>query len=90
VAIRVRGIDDAEAPALLRVLSTAFGEDGDLYDGDADVFLPVDALGSLYLGDVRVWQLAHAGRLRPSSPEALTAVERVFTASRAPYCTMNF
>jgi predicted acetyltransferase len=94
----VLGIDDAFRPSGSGRYRLDVADDGtatcerlgDLHDGDADVFLPVDALGSLYLGDVRVWQLAHAGRLRPSSPEALTAVERVFTASRAPYCTMNF
>ena len=94
----VLGVDDSFRPSGSGRYRLVVADDGtatcerigDIHDGDADVFLAVDALGSLYLGDVRVWQLAHAGRLRPSSPAALDAVERVFAAQRAPYCTMNF
>ena len=63
---------------------------GDLHDGDVDVYLTVDALGALYLGDVTVGQLADAGRVRSPSPEAVARVDRLFRTPRAPHCTMRF
>jgi predicted acetyltransferase len=63
---------------------------GDLHDGAADAFLTVDALGCLYLGDTRAWQLAAAGRLAPASEASLRRVDRIFATPSAPYCTMRF
>ena len=63
---------------------------GDLHGGDADVFLTVDTLGALYLGDVTVGQLADAGRVRSSSAEAVARVDRLFRTPRPPFCTMRF
>ena len=93
----VLGVDDPFRPATSgRYRLEADGEKatceriGDLHDGDADVFLTVDTLGALYLGDVTVRQLADAGRVRSSSADAVANVDRLFRTPRAPLCTMRF
>lgn len=89
----VLGVDDPFRPATsgrYRLDGATCERIGDLHDGDADAFLLIDALGSLYLGDVTAWQLAAAGRLRPASDASLDAVGRRFRTARAPFSTMRF
>lgn len=94
----VLGVDDGFRPATSGRYRLEVDADGaascervgDLHDGDADAFCNVDVLGGLYLGDVTARQLAAAGRLRASSPDALSRVDRMLRTARAPFCTMHF
>ena len=56
----------------------------------ADVTLPVDALGSLYLGGVAARTLELAERLREHHAGAIARLDAMFLTPRAPWCTTWF
>ena len=58
-------------------------------DEAADLQLPVEALGALYLGAHRVEALARAGVVR-GDPLARAAADRLFAAERLPWCPEMF
>ena len=58
-------------------------------DQDAELELPVDALGALYLGAHRAETLARAHMVK-GSPEARAAAGRLFAAEPPPWCPEMF
>ena len=56
----------------------------------ADLRLDTSALGSMYLGDVSASVLVAAGRIVPSSAEALAVADRILPTARRPFCTHEF
>ncbi|MHC4209863.1 MAG: GNAT family N-acetyltransferase [Planctomycetota bacterium] len=58
-------------------------------DQDADLELPVEALGALYLGAHRVEALARAG-IVSGSPSARAAAGRLFDSEPLPWCPEMF
>ncbi|MHC4220426.1 MAG: GNAT family N-acetyltransferase [Planctomycetota bacterium] len=58
-------------------------------DRDADLELPVDALGALYLGGHRFTTLARA-HIVTGSPSALAAADRMFACEPRPWCPEMF
>lgn len=89
-------VDDAFRPSAGGRFRLQVADDGtatcERVGGDrpADLSLDASALGSLYLGDVAPWVLAASGRLRPASPAVLDTADRLFPASRKPFCTSEF
>lgn len=59
-------------------------------DADADAVVPVDSLGSLFLGGVRARTLAAAGHFSGASAEAVSRLDRLFATDTAPYCITHF
>jgi predicted acetyltransferase len=59
-------------------------------DGDADLRLDVQALGSAYLGAFTFSELARAGRVEELREGALERADAMFRASRAPWCPEIF
>ena len=55
----------------------------------ADITVPIEALGSAYLGTVRWTTLAAAGRVT-GSPDALRRADTMFATTPAPYCNTDF
>jgi len=93
----VLAVDDAFRPATSGRYRLEVADDGSAMceragdiDGDADLRLASPALGSLYLGDTAPSALARAGRLQPSSDDALAVADRVFPTTLKPYSTMGF
>ena len=59
--------------------------------GDApQLSLGVEALASLYLGDVSVSQLVAAGRIAVHDPAAVAMADRLFGTSEPPWCGTGF
>lgn len=58
--------------------------------GAADISLPVRALGSLYLGGMRLGSLAAAGIVTESRPGAVAALSAAMSWDPAPWCPMIF
>ena len=56
---------------------------------DPDITVPVEALGSAYLGTVRWTTLAAAGRLT-GAPDALHRADALFACTPTPYCNTDF
>ncbi|MGH9242815.1 MAG: GNAT family N-acetyltransferase [Acidimicrobiales bacterium] len=56
---------------------------------DADIRLPVDALGAVYLGGVSFSTLAVSGRLT-GSPEVLARADAMFRSTPPPFCDRSF
>ncbi len=56
----------------------------------ADLTLDIGALAAVYLGAWRFRDLANAGRLTASRPEAVFAADRLFATERAPYANTMF
>ncbi|MGD0592708.1 MAG: GNAT family N-acetyltransferase [Acidimicrobiales bacterium] len=56
----------------------------------ADLTLPVDVLGSIYLGGTSVSALAEAGRIDEQRPGALAEAASLFSSYKAPWCTTWF
>lgn len=56
---------------------------------DADITVPVEALGSTYLGTVRWTTLAAAGRVS-GSPDALRRADAMFATTPLPFCNTDF
>jgi len=56
---------------------------------DADITVPVEALGSAYLGTVRWTTLANARRVT-GSPEALRRADAMFACTPLPFCNTDF
>jgi len=56
----------------------------------ADLTMPVATLGACYLGGEAFVRLAAAGRLEEHKPGAVVAADRMFLASRQPWCTTWF
>ncbi|QUH01775.1 GNAT family N-acetyltransferase [Saccharopolyspora erythraea] len=52
--------------------------------------LGVDALASLYLGDVAVSDLVAAGRVAVHDPSAVAAADRLFATAETPWCGTSF
>ncbi|CAM01572.1 putative acetyltransferase [Saccharopolyspora erythraea NRRL 2338] len=50
----------------------------------------VDALASLYLGDVAVSDLVAAGRVAVHDPSAVAAADRLFATAETPWCGTSF
>jgi predicted acetyltransferase len=59
-------------------------------DADVDAVLPVDVLGSLYLGGVSAETLAAAGRLPGTPADAVARLDAMFGAGGPPYCITHF
>lgn len=59
-------------------------------DAEADLALPVDALGTIYLGGVRPSTLAAAGRITELRPGALAVADRLFPSPTAPFSQTGF
>jgi len=57
---------------------------------DPDLTVPVDVLGSLYLGGVAARTLALAGRLDEHRSGAVATADAMFRTSRAPWCSTWF
>ncbi|MGH9186160.1 MAG: GNAT family N-acetyltransferase [Acidimicrobiales bacterium] len=56
---------------------------------EPDVQLPIDSLGAVYLGGVRLSTLAAAGRVS-GDREALAAADRFLTTTPDPFCDTGF
>jgi predicted acetyltransferase len=56
---------------------------------DADITVPVEALGSAYLGTVRWTTLANARRVT-GSPEVLRRADAMFACTPLPFCNTDF
>ncbi|MDQ6936415.1 MAG: GNAT family N-acetyltransferase [Actinomycetota bacterium] len=99
LAARTYGV---EIDTVLRVADAMFGEvtvrlrggpDGaacEPTDAPADVHCAVSALGSAYLGGVRVGQLAAAGLVQAADPAALRRLDRAMLAEREPFHGTGF
>ena len=59
-------------------------------DDDAEIVLPVAALGSVYLGGFGFAELARAGRLEEVKGGALDRADALFRADRYPWCPEIF
>lgn len=59
-------------------------------DADADLACSTTALGSAYLGSMRISTLAAAGRMRELRPGAVRAATVAFTAEHEPHCLEMF
>jgi len=59
-------------------------------DEEPDVRLPVQSLGSAYLGGIRFTSLARAGRVEEMKAGALVRADRLFTWDRHPWCPEIF
>jgi predicted acetyltransferase len=59
-------------------------------DASAELTLPVDTLGSLYLGGVSALTLARAGRLDEHAPGALARADTMFRSADTPWCSTWF
>jgi predicted acetyltransferase len=59
-------------------------------DDDADIALPVQSLGSAYLGGVSFAELARAGRLEELKDGALARADALFRWDRHPWCPEIF
>jgi predicted acetyltransferase len=52
--------------------------------------MDVDALGALYLGDVRISTLAQANRVAVHDAAAVVAADQLFATDQAPWCGTGF
>jgi predicted acetyltransferase len=59
-------------------------------DASADLTLPVDALGSIYLGGKSVLALAETGRIDEHTSGALLRADTMFRSSVTPWCSTWF
>jgi predicted acetyltransferase len=59
-------------------------------DDDADIALPVQSLGSAYLGGVSFAELARAGRVEELKDGALARADALFRWDRHPWCPEIF
>lgn len=59
-------------------------------DASADVTLPVESLGSMYMGGMSVLALAHAGRIDEHTSGALDRGEAMFRSGVTPWCSTWF
>jgi predicted acetyltransferase len=59
-------------------------------DASADLTLPVDALGSIYLGGKSVLTLAETGRIDEHASGALVRADTMFRSSVTPWCSTWF
>ena len=59
-------------------------------DADVDAVVPVDSLGSLFLGGVRARTLAAAGHFSGASEETVDRLDSLFATDTAPYCITHF
>jgi predicted acetyltransferase len=59
-------------------------------DASAELTLPVDALGSVYLGGVSMRALADAGRVDEHRPGALARADAMFRSALTPWCSTWF
>jgi predicted acetyltransferase len=62
----------------------------DSKDAPSDVAMDVAALGSLYLGGVRVDALARTGQVTATSPAALHVFDALLAHREQPYCVTHF
>jgi predicted acetyltransferase len=56
----------------------------------ADLTLPVDALGSIYMGQMSVLALAGTGRIDEHRPGALALADTMFRSAVTPWCSTWF
>ena len=59
-------------------------------DAEADLRLPVQSLGSAFLGGITFAALARAGRVEELRDSALARADRLFTWDRHPWCPEIF
>ncbi|MCK6507061.1 GNAT family N-acetyltransferase [Myxococcota bacterium] len=59
-------------------------------DAAADLRMPMDALGSAWLGGFSWRRLVQAGRAHAASEEAVDRADRLFRTDRAPWCPEVF
>jgi predicted acetyltransferase len=59
-------------------------------DAAAGLTLPVESLGSLYMGGVSVLALAHAGRIDEHASGALERADALFRSGITPWCSTWF
>jgi predicted acetyltransferase len=59
-------------------------------DFSPDLTLPIDVLGSLYMGGVSAFALAGAGRLDEHAPGALARADTMFRSAVTPWCSTWF
>ncbi|MFZ2058910.1 MAG: GNAT family N-acetyltransferase [Acidimicrobiales bacterium] len=59
-------------------------------DAPADLSLPVEALGALYLGGVPFVGMAEVGRITELTEGAARRADRMFGVRRPPFCTTSF
>jgi predicted acetyltransferase len=59
-------------------------------DASADLTLPVDALGSVYLGGMSVLTLAQTGRIDEHTNGAVARADTMFRSSTTPWCSTWF
>jgi len=55
-----------------------------------DVRLPIDALGSTFLGGVSFAELVRAGRAEEGTSGGVDRADAAFRSPAAPWCTENF
>ena len=56
----------------------------------ADVRLPIDALGSVFLGGLSFAELVRAGRAEEGARGGVDRADAAFRSPAAPWCTENF
>jgi len=59
-------------------------------DRTPDLTLPIDALGSIYLGGTRLHSFAYAGRIEEHRPGALAEADAMFSSYLPPWCNTWF
>jgi predicted acetyltransferase len=59
-------------------------------DRAPDLTVPVDVLGSIYLGGMRLYPLAQAGRIHEQRAGALAEADAMFSSLRPPWCNTWF
>jgi predicted acetyltransferase len=59
-------------------------------DDDADIALPVQSLGSAYLGGISFAELSRAGRVEELKDGALARADALFRWDRHPWCPEIF
>ena len=64
--------------------------DAERVEAAADLVLPAEALGALYLGGVPFRSMCEVGRIEERADGATARADRMFLGPRPPFCTTNF
>jgi predicted acetyltransferase len=86
-------VRDSFRPRTGGVFRLTGGPDGAIcerVDGEGDLIMNVNELGSVFLGGIDVSTLAAAGRVEEKTADALFTADAMFASRPAPYCATTF